>query len=154
MTRDALNWIQEEVPWRVLLKERDCVPETIDVPATKVAVGYTGIAARRAQNVQMMWDRCSLHTNRRHWRRRSRQPRQSILCYLNADEKAWCQFYEDKTREDERHVLGWCDNEAYREIGAKWYGAVQREARELAPALPRWRLIGSCFDVNAAPTYR
>ena len=56
VTSDALNWIQEDLPWRELSREQGCNPEAIDVQATKDAVGYTGIAVRRAQKVHLMWD--------------------------------------------------------------------------------------------------
>ena len=46
MTSDALNWIQEAVPWRALLKEQSYDPEVLDVHTTKVAAGYTGIDAQ------------------------------------------------------------------------------------------------------------
>ena len=106
MTSDALNWIQEDLPWQELLREQDCDPEAIDVQATKVAVGYTGIARRRAQNVQMMWDRCPLNANRRHWRKRVRPARRSILDYLSDEPSAWCQLCQYRTLEDVRYVLG------------------------------------------------
>ena len=57
VTSDALNWIQEEIPWRELLREQDCKPSELDVQARKVAIGYTGMAVKRAQNLKMMWDR-------------------------------------------------------------------------------------------------
>ena len=83
VTRDSFKLIQDEVPWHELLREQSCEPAGLDVHATKVATGYTGIAARRAQNVKMIWDRCPQRANIRHWRKRPRPPRVGILLYLH-----------------------------------------------------------------------
>lgn len=79
MTSDGLNWIQEEVPWHELLKEQHCDSSVIDVRATQVAKWYTGVTVRRARNVKMMWDRCPLRANIRHWRSRPRPTRRGVL---------------------------------------------------------------------------
>ena len=83
VTNDALNRIQEELPWRELLREQDCDPSGLDVQATKVATGYTGVAVKRTQNVRMMWDRYPLRANMWHWRQRPRQWRSGPLWWYH-----------------------------------------------------------------------
>ena len=47
----------------------------------------------------------------------------------------------DKALEDVRHVLGWCDNDTYKEIRTRWYERLQDSATELTPVL--WEAIRS-----------
>ena len=63
VTSDDLNWIQEEIPWRAMLREQSCDPDGLDVHATKTAIGHKGIAESRAQNVRMKWNRYPLRVN-------------------------------------------------------------------------------------------
>ena len=141
VTNDALNWIQEELPWRELLREQDCDPSGLDVQATKVATGYTGVAVKRTQNVRMMWDRYPLRANMWHWRQRPRQRRNGPLWWYHDKPLALCQVCSDKALEDVRHVLGWCENETYKEIMTRWYERLQDSATELTPVL--WEAIRS-----------
>ena len=141
VTNDALNWIQEELPWRELLREQGCDPSGLDVQATKVATGYTGVAVKRTQNVRMMWDRYPLRANMWHWRQRQRQRRSGALWWYHDKPLALCQLCSYKALEDVRHVLGWCDNDTYKEIRTRWYERLRDSARELTPAL--WEAIRS-----------
>ena len=141
VTNDALNWIQEELPWRELLREQDCDPSGLDVQATKVATGYTGVAVKRTQNVRMMWDRYPLRANMWHWRQRPRQRRNGALWWYHDKPLALCQMCSDKALEDVRHVLGWCGNDTYKEIRTRWYERLRDSATELTPVL--WEAIRS-----------
>ena len=141
VTNDALNWIQEEIPWRELLREQGCDPSGLDVQATKVATGYTGVAVKRAQNVRMMWDRCPLRANMWHWRQRPRSRRMGALWQYHDEPMALCQLRSDQGLEDVRHVLGWCENDTYKEIRTRWNGRLRDSAMELTPAL--WGAIRS-----------
>ena len=141
VTNDALNWIQEELPWRELLREQGCDPSGLDVQATKVTTVYTGVAVKRAQNVRMMWDRRPLRANMWHWRQRPRQRRRGPLWWYYAEPTALCQLCSDKALEYVRHVLGWCGNDTYKEIRTRWYERLRDSATELTPVL--WDAIRS-----------
>ena len=54
---------------------------------------------------------------------------------------ALCQLCSDKALEDVWHVLGWCENDTYKEIWTRWYERLRDSATELTPVL--WDAIRS-----------
>ena len=88
VTRDALNWTQEEIAWR---QEQMCDAAKVDVRATQVVTGIQ-LAERRAQNVKVMWNMCPLRANLVHWRRCRRPARSGVLTFLHKTSREFCKM--------------------------------------------------------------
>ena len=94
-----------------------------------------------------MWHRQYLNANAVHCRLVYRLERQHVLDHLHDELEAWCQLCDCNAVEDMRNVLGWCDDEIYKEIRTAGFEQLICHTDEVSMVLGRAvRGVLRCVD--------